>query len=116
MPAGSYVQATYLAGTLYARAMERHHETGLTCHGSDCFQTVFLINAGLSLGAVVMSTLLWRRTKHLYSRVIEVTKAERAKRGLRVRPCHVTPSLQLRGGHALEVREIVSDGHHCDSE
>ncbi|KAK9916344.1 hypothetical protein WJX75_001567 [Coccomyxa subellipsoidea] len=79
----SYVQATYLAGTLYARAMERHHETGLTCHGSDCFQTVFLINAGLSLGAVVMSTLLWRRTKHLYSRVIEVTKAERAKRGLR---------------------------------
>ncbi len=83
-PAGSYVQATYLAGTLYAQAMERHHETGTTCHGSDCFQTVFLINAVLALGSVVTSTLLWRRTKHIYAKVIEVTKAERAKRGLRV--------------------------------
>lgn len=65
--------------------MERHHEEGTTCHGDDCFQTVFLINAGLSLGAVVTSTLLWRRTKHIYAKVIEVTKAERAKRGLQVR-------------------------------
>ncbi len=81
------MQATYLAGTLYERAMDRHHDTGLSCLGSDCFQAVFLINAGLSLGAVLTSTLLWRRTKHLYSKVIEVTKAERAKRGLRVMPC-----------------------------
>ena len=35
--------------------------------------------------AVVTSVLLWHRTRGLYHKVIEVTKAERAKRGLQVR-------------------------------
>lgn len=64
--------------------MERHGEEGTTCHGDDCFQLVFIINAGLALAATLTSALLWQRTKHLYARVIEWTKAERAKRGLQV--------------------------------
>ena len=46
---------------------------------------VFLINGGLAVVAVVTSVLLWHRTRGLYGKVIEVTKAERAKRGLQVR-------------------------------
>ena len=57
----------------------------MTCKGTDCFQVVFLINAGLAVVAVVTSVLLWHRTRGLYHKVIEVTKAERAKRGLQVR-------------------------------
>ena len=83
-PAGSYLQATYLAGTLYEKARQRHGDH-VTCKGTDCFQVVFLINAGLAVVAVVTSVLLWHRTRGLYHKVIEVTKAERAKRGLQVR-------------------------------
>ncbi|CAK0754435.1 hypothetical protein CVIRNUC_002297 [Coccomyxa viridis] len=77
----SYLQATYLAGTLYEKARQRHGDH-VTCKGTDCFQVVFLINAGLAVVAVVTSVLLWHRTRGLYHKVIEVTKAERAKRGL----------------------------------
>ena len=83
-PAGSYLQATYLAGTLYEKARQRHGDH-VTCKGIDCFQVVFLINAGMAVVAVVTSVLLWHRTRGLYHKVIEVTKAERAKRGLQVR-------------------------------
>lgn len=34
--------------------------------------------------AVVTSVLLWWKTRGLYAKVIEVTKAERARRGLQV--------------------------------
>ena len=81
--AGSYVQATFLAGTLYEKARQRHGDH-TTCKGTDCFQLVFLINGGLAVVAVVTSILLWHRTRGLYGKVIEVTKAERAKRGLQV--------------------------------
>ncbi|CAL5227480.1 g10457 [Coccomyxa viridis] len=77
----SYVQATFLAGTLYEKARQRHGDH-TTCKGTDCFQLVFLINGGLAIVAVVTSVLLWHRTRGLYGKVIEVTKAERAKRGL----------------------------------
>ena len=73
-----------LAGTLYEKARQRHGDR-VTCKGTDCFQVVFLINAGLAVIAVVTSVLLWQRTRGLYHKVIEVTKAERAKRGLQVR-------------------------------
>ena len=78
------MQATFLAGTLYEKARERHGDQS-TCKGTDCFQLVFLINGGLAVVAVVTSVLLWHRTRGLYGKVIEVTKAERAKRGLQVR-------------------------------
>jgi len=81
--AGSYVQATYLAGTLYEKARQRHGDHK-QCMGTDCFQVVFLINGGLAVVAVVTSVLLWHRTRGLYGKVIEITKAERAKRGLQV--------------------------------
>ena len=83
------MQATYLAGTLYEAAMKKNGQKN-TCRGSNCFQAVFLINAGLATVAVVTSVLLWRRTKHLYVRIIELTKTERKKRGLQV-PLTYTP-------------------------
>jgi hypothetical protein len=82
--AGSYFQATYLAGTLYERAMRITGQTGSTCRGAICFRDVFLINAGLAGAALATSALLWRRTRYLYAKVIAVTKAERARRGLQV--------------------------------
>jgi hypothetical protein len=74
--------------------MRRHGEEGTSCHGNDCFQTVFIINGALALLATVTSLLLWQRTKHLYAKVIEWTKAERAKRGLQVGDAGLRYSLQ----------------------
>ena len=62
--------------------MRRNGQTGSTCHGQNCFQLVFLINAGLAAAALCSALALWRRTRHLYAKVIAVTKAERARRGL----------------------------------
>ena len=83
--AGSTLLATYLAGELYQRAMRRHGEEG-TCTGSDCFRATFLVVACLALAACAAAVVLWRRSQHLYDRVIAVTREERSKRGLQVRP------------------------------
>ena len=64
--------------------MRQTGQAGTACHGTICFRDVFLINAGLAAAALCTSVLLWRRTRHLYARVISVTKAERARRGLQV--------------------------------
>ena len=83
--AGSYFQATYLAGTLYARAMRVTGQTGTTCHGPDCFRAAFLVNAALSAAALCTALALWQRTRPLYAKVVAVTRAERARRGLQAR-------------------------------
>ena len=84
--AGSYFQATYLAGTLYERAMRRSGQAGTTCHGPDCFRAAFLVNAALAAAGLAAALALWRRTRPLYARVVAATRAERARRGLQARP------------------------------
>lgn len=83
--AGSYLLATYLAGTLYDR-QARKFKHGL-CKGPACFRLTFLVIAGLAAAALVISFLLHRRTRPLYERVIADTLAERSRRGREVSLC-----------------------------
>ena len=85
--AGSYLLATYLAGTLYDKAATRHPGPRGLCIGTDCFRPTFLIIAGFAAVALVLSVLLHQRTRPLYVRVIEDTLAESKRRGLEVGLC-----------------------------
>jgi hypothetical protein len=82
--AGSYFLATYLAGTLFDREARKFKHGA--CKGPACFRLAFLVIAGFALLALILSVVLHRRTKHLYHRVVEDTKAERKRRGREVRP------------------------------
>ena len=84
MTSGSSLLATWLAGELYARALERHGGGG-ACVGPDCFRATFLLLAGLAAAALGVAVVLWRRTRPLYVKVIAWTKTERSKRGLKAR-------------------------------
>lgn len=77
--AGSYFLATYLAGTLFDREARKFKHGA--CKGPACFRLAFLVIAGFALLALILSVVLHRRTKHLYHRVVEDTKAERKRRG-----------------------------------
>lgn len=94
--AGSYALATLLAGHVYEREGRAHGDPAGTCRGSDCFRWTFLLLTTLSFLALGVAVMLWRRTQHLYAKVIEHTRTERQRRGLAVaaRPC-VSASLSL---------------------
>ncbi|KAK9818432.1 hypothetical protein WJX72_012528 [[Myrmecia] bisecta] len=79
---GSTFLATWLAGTMYDRALERHPSPTGTCIGTDCFRTTFLIVAGLSGLAMLLSLLLWSRTRNVYKTIIEAQNEERKHRGI----------------------------------
>ena len=80
---GSYFLATYVAGTLFDREAQKFKHG--KCKGPACFRRAFLIIAGFSAVAFIMSIVLHRRTKPLYKRVVEDTIAERKRRGREVR-------------------------------
>eukprot|EP00884_Botryococcus_braunii_P011944 jgi/Botrbrau1/20750/Bobra.0058s0078.1 len=79
---GSYTLATFLAGHLYEQRGRAHGDPAGTCRGRDCFRWTFIVVTGLSGVAAAVSLLLWRRTQHLYAKVVEHTRLERQRRGL----------------------------------
>lgn len=80
---GSYFLATYVAGTLFDREAQKFKHG--RCKGPACFRLAFLIIAGFSAVAFVLSIVLHRRTRPLYRRVVEDTIAERKRRGREVK-------------------------------
>lgn len=77
--------ATLLAGTVYQRGISRHGDLSNTCYGADCFQLTFEIIAGLAGISVILSFVLWQRSRAAYSSIIEQQVTERQRRGIQVR-------------------------------
>lgn len=78
--------ATLLAGTVYQHGINRHGDERNTCYGADCFRLTFEIIAGLAGISVILSFVLWQRSRAAYSSIIEQQVTERQRRGIQVRP------------------------------
>lgn len=77
--------ATLLAGTVYQRGVSKQGESSNTCYGSGCFRLTFIVISVLAGLAVILSLVLWQRTRKTYAAVIEQQVSERQRRGIRVR-------------------------------
>jgi len=86
---GSYFLATYVAGTLFDQEARKFKHGA--CKGPACFRLAFIVIAAFSLVALLLSMVLHRRTRHLYHRVVEDTKAERMRRGREATPPPTLP-------------------------
>ncbi|KAJ9562578.1 hypothetical protein OSB04_007738 [Centaurea solstitialis] len=85
-PAGSLVFSGFLASSIYdaeaqKQAQERNQRTNLfvgdeplKCEGSVCFCLTFLIMSGLCVIAVILSSILVRRTKVVYQHLYGKTQ------------------------------------------
>ncbi|GLJ10041.1 hypothetical protein SUGI_0120710 [Cryptomeria japonica] len=62
IPMVSYVLSVWVAGYLYDSESGR----GGQCRGSKCFKLTFIILASVCVLAVMSSSILWWRTRHIY--------------------------------------------------
>lgn len=65
IPMVSYVMSVWVAGYLYDLEANTQGGGG-KCKGSKCFKLTFIILASVCLLAVMSSSVLWWRTRHLY--------------------------------------------------